>query len=179
MKGPILGAGRNIYPLLDDKRETPVRKALYGLEGNPQWQPLFEETEWSVYSAESPLFIRTDNPSKFLDWTLDSLSSDQVNGLILESDADFETVLGWARQRLTVGLGGVRRGLLRFYDPRVWHQLAPRDIGKACCIQRVHYWQVSGVDGRWAVSHNPEPVDLGRATSLEPEQVRAPTAKQA
>lgn len=162
-----------LYLILESVGSKSLLQTLYEKCGAPIWQLLFNETQWAPYVDESPLFIQATRNNDLYRWALKELAkTGELRGLIIESDASFESVLYWARERLTVTLGGNRNGLLRFYDPSVWHRLAPRDTGREGTVKRVDYWHGGPEDGRWLTSQNPEPVTMVEAPTLEPEQLQ-------
>ncbi len=151
---------------------------LYEQSEAPVWQRLFSETQWAPYEDESPLVIQATPDSDLYWWALKGLGkTGQLSGLIVESDENLEAVLHWARERLTVTLEaerkgeGERKGLLRFYDPLVWHSLKPRDTGQQGIVNSVVYFHGSSEEGSWVTSQNPEPVTMAEVPRLEPEQL--------
>lgn len=165
--------GDNIlYLILESAGSKSLLQTLYEHCESPVWQLLFSETQWAPYEDESPLVIQTTRDSDLYRWALKELEkTGELSGLIIESDESLETVLRWARERLAVTLGGTRKGLLRFYDPLIWHSLKPRDIGQQGIVNCVVYLHGSPEDGEWLTSQNPEPVTMAEVPTLEPEQL--------
>lgn len=162
-----------LYLLIEGAGNKSLLEALYEQSETPIWSLLFSETQWAPYKDESPLVIQTVRDSVFYQWALKGLGkTGELRGLIIESDASLEEVLEWARARLTVRLDGASSGLLRFYDPLVWHKLAPRDTGQQGTVKRVVYWHGGFEDGSWLTSQNPEPVTMSGSPTLEPEQLQ-------
>ncbi|AZR41413.1 hypothetical protein MTMN5_01963 [Marinobacter salarius] len=162
-----------LYLILEGVGNDSLLKALYEQCEAPIWELLFSETQWAPYKDESPLVIQTARGSAFYQWALKGLGkTGELRGVIIESDASLEAVLQWARARLTVTLGDTRNGLLRFYDPLVWHRLAPHDTGREGTVKRVVYWHGGPEDGSWLTSQNPEPVTMVGAPTLEAEQLQ-------
>lgn len=161
-----------VYLVLESDGSKALLKTLYEKCESPVWQRLFSETQWAPYEDESPLVIQTYRNSDVYRWALKGLGkTGELSGLIVETDESFETLLHWARERLTVTLDGARKGLLRFYDPWIWHSLEPRDIGQQGIINSVVYLHGSPEDGEWLTSQNPEPVTMGEVPTLELEQL--------
>jgi Domain of unknown function (DUF4123) len=162
-----------LYLILESAGRKSLLQTLYEQCEAPVWQLLFSETLWAPYEDESPLFIQVTRNSGLHRWALKELGrTGELRGLIIESDASLEAVLQWARARLTVTLGDTRNGLLRFYDPLVWHRLAPHDTGREGTVKRVVYWHGGPEDGSWLTSQNPEPVTMVGAPTLEAEQLQ-------
>lgn len=161
-----------LYLILESAGSKSLLQTLYEQSDAPVWQPLFRETQWAPYEDESPLVIQTARDSDLHRWALDGIGkTGELSGLMIESDESLETVLRWARERLTVALGGTRKGLLRFYDPLIWHSLKPRDIGQQGIVNSVVYLHGGPEDGEWLTSLNPEPVTMAEVPMLEPEQL--------
>ncbi len=158
-----------LYLILESAGSKSLLQMLYEQCEAPLWQLLFSETQWAPYEDESPLVIQTTPDSDLYWWALKGLGkTGQLSGLIVESDENLEAVLRWARERLTVTLSGARKGLLRFYDPLVWHSLKPRDTGQQGIVNCVVYFHGSSEDGSWLTSQNPEPVTMAALSTLEP-----------
>ncbi|WP_148864584.1 DUF4123 domain-containing protein [Marinobacter fonticola] len=165
---------KTVFVIIEGHPKRPILPVLYDLESQPHWRYLFADTEWGPYQSESPLLIQTDAGSPFLQRVMDDMQSPNGwLGLILESTEDFDTVLSWAQQRLTVALAPPRTGLLRYYDPLIWHALctAGGRIGET--IQHGHYWLDDGDAGCWHTSAKPEPVAEPATSGLSPEQYQA------
>lgn len=161
-----------LYLILEGAGSKSLLQSLYEQCETPVWRLLFSETQWAPYEDESPLVIQTTRSSDLYRWALKELGkAGALNGLVIESDESLETVLCWARERLTVMLGGTRKGLLRFYDPLIWHKLQPRDIGEQGIVNSVFYLHGNPEDNKWLTSQNPEPVTMAEVPTLEPEQL--------
>jgi len=161
------------YLVLEARQNPPVVRSLYEQAENPNWVYLFAETDWQQYLAEGPVVVQAAQDSELYKWALKELKlNNGLSGIVIESDEAMNSVVDWARERLTVGFDGSRRGLLRFYDPLVWHRLNPRNIGEQGLVRQVIYWHGSPQEGRWLVSRNPEPVTMAGTPVLEPEQLR-------
>lgn len=162
-----------VYLMLESAGSKPLLQTLYEQCTAPVWQRLFSETDWAPYEDEGPLIIQATRDSDAYRWAVDGLEkTGKLIGLIVESDESPETLLQWARERLTVTLGKTTKGLLRFYDPLIWHNLQPRDIGEQGIVNRVAYFHGSREDGCWLISQNPEPVTMADVPILEPEQLQ-------
>lgn len=163
-----------VFVIIEGHPKRPVLPVLYDLEPQPHWQYLFADTEWGPYQSESPLLIKTDAGSPFLRSVIDDMQSPEGwRGLILESQDNFDTVLSWARQRLTVAFDPPRTGLLRYYDPLIWHALCKAGDRVGETIQHGHYWLDDGDVGNWHTSAKPEPVAEPATSGLSPEQHQA------
>ncbi|MFN2360120.1 MAG: DUF4123 domain-containing protein [Marinobacter sp.] len=98
------------------------------------------------------------------------MKEESLNGLILESPKGLDTVASWLRARLTVRFDDQREGLLRFYDPGVWHQLAPKTTTVAEVIERAIYWHGKPGEQRWLMTENPEPIVMCPSPILDLKQ---------
>ena len=175
---PLVGTDETFYLLVEEEERNKARvilPALYEQEGNPHWEPLFLGTPWQAHERRSPLLIQTHAGSPFVHWLQQhSLEAGELRGLIIESTATLDQVAEWARAALRVTFDGQRKGLLRFYDPYVWHQLEPANISDGNPISRVHYWLKwpRENEGRWLSSESPMPVYLPNS-SLSSDQQQA------
>ncbi len=160
------------YLVLESLTSEPLLKTLYEHDESPVWQYLFSETPWAPYIEESPIVVQANRESDLYKWVLKELKlNNELSGIIIESEQAGDSVVSWARERLTVAFNGFRTGLLRFYDPLIWHQLKPRNIGDDGPVRQVIYWHGSSREGRWLISRNPEPVTMAETPVLEQEQL--------
>ncbi|WP_203142196.1 DUF4123 domain-containing protein [Marinobacter mangrovi] len=167
---------KTVFVIIEGHPKRPVLPGLYDLEPQPHWQYLFADTEWASYQSESPLVIKIDAGSPFLRSVIDDMQSPEGwRGLILESQDDFDTVLSWARQRLTVVFDPPRTGLLRYYDPLIWHALCTTGERIGETIQHGHYWVEDVESGAWHSLEYPEPVADPTRPSLSSSQLQAIT----
>lgn len=168
---------KTVFVIIEGHPKRPVLPVLYELEPRSQWQYLFEGTEWSPYQSESPFLVATGAGSTFLSHVMSEMQdSDGWRGLILESPEDFDEVLFWARQRLTVVFDPPRSGLLRYYDPLIWHELCSLNETASRMIEHGHYWVDEGDSGQWRSVDYPEPVSDPAGPSLSPAQLQALSA---
>lgn len=144
------------YLLIESRQQESLMRELYETDDNPTWAYAFADTDWQAYLNQSPLLVEANKNSTIYRWALKGLKQEKLTGLILESDQGFEDVLNWIRKRLTVRFDGNRRGLLRFYDPMIWHQLAPLVSPQESVISRVIYWYGPVGHQRWLISESPE-----------------------
>ncbi|MBK1872728.1 DUF4123 domain-containing protein [Marinobacter sp. 1-3A] len=148
------------YLVLESGQRTPITKMLYEHAENPEWVYLFADTEWQLYLAESPVILKASQQSSEYQWALTGLKNGQLNGLILESEGSFESIAKWLRARLKVRFDGQRQGLLRFYDPQIWHQLAPTSKPGMDVVERVIYWFGEPEGKRWHTTEWPDPITM-------------------
>lgn len=158
------------YLVLESGQRAPIIKMLYEHAENPEWVYLFAETEWQLYLAESPVILEAAQQSPEYQWALTGMKNGQLNGLILESEASFESITKWLRTRLKVRFDGQRQGLLRFYDPQIWHQLAPASKPGADVVQRVIYWFGEPEGKRWHTTEWPDPITMFPMPTLSDAQ---------
>lgn len=161
------------YLVLESGQRTPTIKMLYEHAENPEWVYLFADTEWQLYLAESPVILKATQQSSEYQWALAGLKSGQLNGLILESEGSFESIIKWLRARLKVRFDGQRQGLLRFYDPQIWHQLAPTSKPGADVVERVIYWFGETAHERWHTTEWPDPLTMLPTPTLSETQWQA------
>src|SRR5690554_2241934 len=93
--------------------------------------------------------------------------------MILESSEGLESVTKWLRTRLKVLFDGTRHGLLRFYDPNVWHQLSPVDQDQADVVERVIYWHGDSGEARCLTTEKPSPFNMLPVPTLNESQWQA------
>lgn len=161
------------YLVLESGQRTPIVRMLYEQAENPEWVYLFAETEWQLYLDESPVILKAAQQSSEYQWALAGLKNGQISGLILESEGSFESITKWLRARLKVRFDGQRQGLLRFYDPQIWHQLAPTSKSGADVVQRVIYWLGKPGSERWHTTEWPDPLTMLPMPTLSETQWQA------
>lgn len=168
---------KTVFAIIEGHPKRPVLPVMYDLEPQPQWQHLFADTEWSPYLSESPFLVVTEAGSAFLHHVMSEMRDPNGwRGLILECPEDFDAVMSWAQQRLTVAIEPPRTGLLRYYDPLIWHELCLACETTGRTIQQGHYWLEDGESGRWCSSEYPEPVADSSGPSLSSAQFQALSA---
>lgn len=163
-------AGKVRYLVLESRRKEPLLQQLYQIANSPRWTYLFADTQWQAYLKESPILLEAAQDSVEYRWALQGMKQDSLSGLILESSKGLDAVASWLRARLTVRFGGQRQGLLRFYDPWIWHQLEPKTNPQAEVIKRVIYWHGAPGQQRWQTTENPEPMTMSPAPTLDEQQ---------
>ncbi|WP_309045224.1 DUF4123 domain-containing protein [Marinobacter sediminicola] len=161
------------YLVLESGQRTPIIRMLYDHAENPEWVYLFADTEWQLYLAESPVILKAAQQSPEYQWALAGLKNGQLNGLILESEGSFESITKWLRTRLKVRFDGQRQGLLRIYDPQIWHQLAPISKPGADLVERVIYWFGEPGSERWHTTEWPDPLTMFPVPTLSEAQWQA------
>lgn len=158
------------YLVLESRNQETLLRELYSTAERSRWVYLFTDTQWQVYFKESPILIETEQDSDEYRWALDGLQQNRLSGLILESSKGLETVASWLRARLTVRFNGQRQGLLRFYDPWIWHKLAPQTNPTAEVIGQAIYWYGAPGQQRWLIIENPEPITMSPVPTLDKQQ---------
>lgn len=144
------------YLILESDSPESLLQQLYEIEPNPEWEYLFAHTDWAAYWQESPILLKAYEDSALRRWALQGFESERWVGLVIESDQSFQMVADWARLKLSVQLEGGGKGLLRFYDPLVWHRLAPSAQGDGSATTRVSYWHGEPGEGRWLTVNQPD-----------------------
>lgn len=158
------------FLVLEPQRKTLLLQELYQASETPLWLYLFAGTDWQAYLEEGPILLEAGQESAEYRWALKALKQNRISGLILESPHGLDEVAGWLRERLTVNIGGERLGLLRFYDPLIWHQLEPEATAVPGVIERVIYWHEEPGQQRWMTTENPEPGAMLPAPTLGEKQ---------
>lgn len=158
------------YLVLESRQKKTVLQALYNISDNPRWVYLFADSEWQAYLDESPILLETAQNSAEYRWGLTGLKEESLSGLLLESTQGRDAVVSWLRARLTVCFDGNRKGLLRLYDPKIWHCLAVKSKPEADIIERVLYWHGKPGQQRWVMDENPEPIAMSPMPTLDEQQ---------
>lgn len=158
------------YLVLESRQKQTVLQTLYNISDNPRWVYVFADSEWQAYLEESPIILEAAPNSAEHRWALKSLEEEALSGLLLDSAQCLDAVAGWLRARLTVCFDGNRKGLLRLYDPKIWHRLAVRSKPEAGIIERVTYWHSNPGPRRWVTNENPEPVAMLPVPTLSDQQ---------
>lgn len=158
------------YLVLESSQKAGVTRLLYDQTGNPEWVYLFADTDWQLYLAESPIVLKATQQSPEYQWAVQELKGGELTGLILESSDGLEAVAGWLRARLKVRFDGHRQGLLRFYDPKIWHRLSPTFSQNIDVVERVIYWYGNAGEGRWKTNEKPSPFTMFPMPTLNETQ---------
>lgn len=161
------------YLVLESLNPKFLLQKLYETAESPEWLCLFSDTDWHAYREEGPVLLEARQDSAEYHWALQGLKEENLIGLILESAAGRDTVADWLRARLTVRFDGQRKGLLRFYDARIWHQLSPASAPEVDVIERVIYWVGEAGSKRWRITENPKPFSMSPVATLDEHQWRA------
>lgn len=164
------------YLVLEPQGPTSLLKGLYEHSDNPSWLYLFSDTDWHAYAEYGPILLAARQDSTEYRWALNELKQGSVSGLILESSGGLDEVVEWLRAQLNVRFDGIRHGLLRFYDPLIWHQLASKTKSAKAVIERVMYWHGEPGHERWMTAENPEPLAAAPVPTLEERQWTAVSA---
>lgn len=160
------------YLVIEASQKPSVVRSLYEQADNPKWVYLFAETDWQQYLAESPIVLEANQHSPEYQWALKGMKEGRLTGLILDSADGLESVTKWLRARLKVRFDGQRQGLLRFYDPEVWHRLSPVVQEQADVIERVIYWHDDSAEARWLTTERPSPFTMFPVPTLNETQWR-------
>lgn len=158
------------YLVLESRHQKTMLRGLYGATEDPRWIYLFADTEWQAYLKESPILLEVEQDSADYGWALKGLKEDSLSGLILGSSKGLDAVSSWLRERLTVRFDSQRQGLLRFYDPWIWHQLVPRTNPAAEVIEQAIYWYGEPGQQRWLTIESPEPIAMSPVPTLDEQQ---------
>lgn len=106
---------------------------IYQLGENPEPQLLFEGTELGPYADQSPILVGADaNPS--ISAAVNDVPEDWP-GLVIESNRPQDMLLKHLRHILFIGFDGVRKGVLRYSNPRTASYFFP-----ACTQQDLFLW---------------------------------------
>lgn len=158
------------YLVLEPQHKTSLLQELYEIAESPRWLYLFADTCWQAYLKDGPILLATGQESAEYRWALQGLKHERLTGLVLESSKELDAVASWLRERLNVRFESQREGLLRFYDPRIWHHLKPQNKPDADVIERAIYWYGEPGQQRWLTTENPEPVVMSPTPTLDDQQ---------
>ena len=161
------------YLVLESGQRTPITRILYEHGENPEWVYLFADTDWQLYLDESPVILKAAQKSSEYQWALKGLKSGELTGLILESQEEIEAVAAWLRARLKVRFDGHRQGLIRFYDPKIWHCLSPASHQDINVVERVIYWYGDTGEEQWLITERPSPFNMSPVPTLNETQWQA------
>ncbi len=158
------------YLLLDF---TPkLSEQLYQCSPSPVFVPLFQDTQLHELSAQSPVLIPISQEQEL--YQSFTQTPDRWPGLLLQTSASQPELLASLRRALLVRFDGIRRAVLRYYDPRVASYFFP-----ACTAEDLRNWfnPVQGIawhgatwaeesiQGKyWQAVHNPPQVSMRRQT---------------
>lgn len=110
-----------LYMLLElDEGMLP---RIYQMEADPDPQPLFADTELSTHLDQGPWLVRITPEGQYL--AAYRQEPGQWPGILLASKQPMEALLAHLRRMLIVQFDGQRKGVLRYYDPRVASYLFP------------------------------------------------------
>jgi hypothetical protein len=179
MASPPEQFNKTRYLVLEPQHNTSMLQELYEIAESPRWLYLFADTYWHAYRVDGPILLRAEQESAEYRWALQGLKQERLTGLVLESSKGLDAVTNWVRERLNVRFVGQREGLLRFYDPRIWHQLKPQNKSDADVIERAIYWFGEPGQQRWLTTENPEPIVMSPAPTLDDQQWLALNATSA
>lgn len=110
-----------LYMLLECDKQTLQR--IYRLESEPEPYELFANTELAAHVEQGPWLMRLSPASEWL--AAYSSAPQQWSGLLLSSMRPVQELLAHLRKMLVVPFDGQRKGVLRYYDPRVASYLFP------------------------------------------------------
>lgn len=116
---PYLSAPLYMLLELDDE----ILQRIYQMEADPDPQPLFADTELSAHLDQGPWLVRITPEGQYL--AAYRQEPGQWPGILLASKQPMEVLLAHLRRMLIVQFDGQRKGVLRYYDPRVASYLFP------------------------------------------------------
>lgn len=97
--------------------DEPLLRRIYQLEPDPRPEALFADTELGAHVEQGPWLIQLMPDSPLL--SAYRQAPEQWPGLLLSSGRPVDELLAHLRAMLVVQFEGERKGILRFYDPRV------------------------------------------------------------
>lgn len=103
--------------------DDALLQRIYQLEADPQPQALFAQTELAAHIEQGPWLMRMAPESQWL--AAYRQAPEQWPGVLLSSSRSTDEVLAHLRRMLVVQFEGERKGVLRYYDPRVASYLFP------------------------------------------------------
>jgi hypothetical protein len=99
------------------QRTDDLLPALFRQMNNPDFVELFDSTELAVYADSSPLLVTDDSDGTLLEAMRTAPGT--WPGLVIESEQPSEAVREHLRQILIVRFEENRKGMLRYWSPKV------------------------------------------------------------
>ncbi|WP_347903513.1 DUF4123 domain-containing protein [Pseudomonas purpurea] len=164
------------------ERTDDLLEKIYRHLEDPNLSLLFDTTELALYADQSPLWLETPTHSAFLE----AIRNEPVNwpGLIIESEADAQTLLTHLRHILLVRFGQGRKGVLRYSHPTTASYLFPVDdvqagptwMGPISCLTWYGgTWSDLALGGqRWISIDNPKALQWKAVENMTPVHLSAP-----
>lgn len=109
---------KQTYVIIESLLEKDLMKIVYqnGIADLPHAK-LFADTEYKEFAEKGPLIVQLSANNDSLSVLMGRFEK-QPSGCFIQSAQSFESVLTWARQRLTAQTGQAK-ALLRYYEPRM------------------------------------------------------------
>jgi hypothetical protein len=105
-------AGRNVYLLIDGAR-LDVPKLVYSQDDSPEFDQIYRNTPHQSALEVSPCIVKPSETSRL--WTAESIWHSA--GVVIESNADIQSLADHFRSLLSVRLPDQTFAYLRFYSP--------------------------------------------------------------
>lgn len=159
------------YVIVEPLFEEDLMKVVYqGGVADLRHAKLFAETEYRDLADKGPIIVQL-SPKNDSFTVLKQRLEEKPSGCFIQSIQPFESVLAWARQRLTAQTGQAS-ALLRYYEPRM---LLPLLVGltqeeKASFLSgigSIHWFQRA-----WLA------LDVAATSSLSTEQLQSSKPEQ-
>ncbi len=154
------------YLLLDFT--STLSEQLYQNSPSPVLVSLFQDTQLHELSAQSPVLVPVSLEQEL--YQAFAQTPETWSGLLLQTSASQPELLASLRRALLVRFDGIRRAVLRYYDPRVASYFFP-----ACTVEDLRTgfnaaqviawhgatWADESVQGKcWQAVHNPRQVSI-------------------
>lgn len=115
---------QDIYLLLDGARFEDIYAFLYHMEDQPEYVPVYRGSYYESVMEGGPCLVKTSDQGALLSWYIEE-GANEKKGLLLVSELHMKELAGHFQQFLEARLPDKEVVLFRFYDPYVFHALAP------------------------------------------------------
>lgn len=114
----------NVYLLLDGARFDDIFAFLYKTDSHPEYIPLYRGTYYESVMEGGPCLVKAPLKGNLLSWYIEE-GAKEMKGLLLSSELPLQELAKHFQQFLEVRIQNKEVVLFRFYDPCVFHALAP------------------------------------------------------
>lgn len=159
------------------ERDDDLLPALFRQMNNPDFVELFDSTELAAYANFSPLLVTDDSDGTLLK-ALET-APDDWPGLVIESEHGTQAVLQHLRRLLIVRFEENRKGMLRYWSPKVAERFFPTCADFNLWLGPITRltWYTS-LETSWRELSNPQvacwqPPSSEQRLTLSPEQSQA------
>lgn len=159
------------YVIVEPLFEEDLMKVVYqhGV-ADLRHAKLFAETEYRDLADKGPIIVQL-SPKNDSFTVLKQRLEKKPSGCFIQSTQSFESVLAWARQRLTAQTGQAK-ALLRYYEPRMLLPL----LGSLIQEEKASF--LSGIDSIHWFQRTWLALDVAATSSLSTEQLQSSKSEQ-